>query len=346
MGILKRFWRGWAVAALFGENMRRQGTLFTIIMGAAVAWPVLLIGILAPKLAVQMIAIVPLPDWVPMWIVRLVWVGLATLIPVGVGIAVAAHSPRGTPLRTRCLSILRGFPLTIGLAAAFAVLFVSVPLTRLIAFVRRRQSREIPLIMNATAYGEVAEKLCEVLNRHGFSFRSAQPAWWVSAPIRLLRWLGGDAFRSHIPDRLHHFATDDLAISLYPSGLVLHGRPERLTWAQGLIAESVVRTAGLQTTDARAQDLERRLRALWEQYDRDPAVRTIDGGVARELQLVTRDLRTLQVDWDDWQVLYRQILQLDRALHGEQQLLDAAPPKTLDDPVTGSTAQSIASRCV
>jgi hypothetical protein len=326
MGILQRFWRGWAVAALFGQRSKRPGILFTIIVGAAVAWPVLLIGIVAPKLAVQLIALVPLPEGVPTSVVRLAWIGLAVLIPLGVGTAVAVNSGRGMPFGRRAGSVLRGFPITIGLAAAFAILFVSFPLTRFVAFARRRTSGEIPLIMNATAYAEVADKICEVLNRHGFSFMSARPAWWVSAPIRLISWLGGDAFRSHIPGRLQHFATSDLAISLYPSGLVLHGRPERLTWAHGLVAEAVVRTAGLQTTDPKAQALELGLRQLWETYDRDPAARTTGGALSRELEHVTRDLRTLQVKWDDWQVLYRQILQLDRALHGERQLLDAEPP--------------------
>jgi hypothetical protein len=327
MAILKRFWRGWAVSALFGRTTAREQFLFSILIGAAVAWPLLLIGILAPKVAVQMVALVPLPPSVSAWTVRLVWIALTVLIPLGVGFAVARRGPDVPGHRARRLaSIWRGFPITVALAGAFAVIFVSVPAMRIAELLRRRKSADIPLIMNASAYHEVAATLCEVLNRQGFSFRAAAPRWWVSAPVRLLAWLGGDALRSHVPTRVAHFVTDDLSMSLYPSGLVLRGRPKRLTWAHGLIAESVVHTDGLQTTDPKAQSLERRLRPLWRAYDRDPAGRAGDADLGRELDRIARELRTLQVDWDDWQVLYRQILQLGRAIAGQPQLLDGGPP--------------------
>jgi hypothetical protein len=326
MAILKRFWRGWAVDALFGQTTAREQILFSVLIAAAVAWPLLLIAMLAPKVAVQMVAMVPLPASVSVWTVRLVWIGLALLIPLGVGVAIARRREDLAGRRARRLaSIWRGFPITVGLSAAFTLIFVSVPAMRLVALLRRRKTADIPLIMNASAYHEVATTLCEVLNRQGFSFRSAEPEWWISAPMRLLAWLGGDALRSHVPPRMAHFVTGDLSMSLYPSGLVLRGRGKRLTWAHGLIAESVVHTDGLQTTDPAAQALERRLRPLWKAYDRAPAERAGHQGLAGELDRIARELRTLQVDWDDWQVLYRQILQLGRAIAGQPQLLDGGP---------------------
>jgi len=326
MAILKRFWRGWAVGALFGETTAREQIVFSSLIVAAVAWPLLLVGILAPKAAVQMVAMVPLPPSVSAWTVRLVWIGLALLIPLGLGLAVARRREDLAGHRARRLaSIWHGFPITVGLAAAFAFIFISVPAMRLVALLRRRKSADIPLITNASAYHDVAAKLCEVLNRQGFSFRSAEPEWWISAPMHLLSWLGGDALRLHVSTRVAHFVTDDLSMSFYPSGLVLRGRAKRLTWAHGLIAESVVHTDGLQTTDPKAQALERRLRPLWKTYDRAPAERAGDAGLAGELNQIARELRTLQVDWDDWQVLYRQILQLGRAIAGQPQLLDGGP---------------------
>jgi hypothetical protein len=323
MAILKRFWRGWAVEALFGQTARREQVFLSILIGAAVAWPILLFATLAPKVAVQAVALVPLPASVSAWHVRIAWIALALLIPLGVGAAVAVRTPGVQGSRRRRLaSIWRGFPITLGLAAAFAIIFVSVPAMRISAFLRRRKSAAIPLIMNAAAYHEVAATLCAVLNRQGFSFRPTAPEWWISAPMRLLTWFGGDIFRSHVPTRAEHFVTDDLAMSLYPSGLVLRGKSRRLTWAHGLIAETVVHTEGLQTTHPDAQVLERRLRPLWKAHDRDPADRTSHGALGRELDQIACELRTLQVDWDDWQVLYRQILQLGRAIDGHPQLLD------------------------
>ncbi len=325
MAILKRFWRGWAVGALFGPTTTREALFLSAIVGVAVAWPLLLGGVIAPKLAVQMIAVVPLPERISSQTVRLIWVALALLIPIGVGLAVTVKAPPATPEKSQLRRILRGFPITVGLAAAFVVMLVSLPIRKIGALLRNEKSADIPLIMNGSAYHEVAAKICEVLNRQGFLLRAAEPDWWVSAPIRLLTWFGGDVLISHLPTHLEHFVSRDLALSLYPSGLVLSGKAERVTWAHGLVAEAVVHTEGLQTTDPKAQALEQRLRPIWKSYDFDPTGGGRRADLARELEEVTRELRTLQIDWDDWQVIYRQILQLGRAAHGQRQLLDVEP---------------------
>jgi hypothetical protein len=320
--ILRRFWRGWAVAALFGRTTRRGRALFPIITGAAIAWPLLLIGIAIPKPLVQMVALIPVPEWVPSMDVRIVWMGLALLIPLAVGATVTwIVGPQPGP--GYVARVLRGFPLTIGLAVAFACIFLSVPAMTIVSLLRRQRSADIPLIMDGPAYADVAIKVADVLRRHGFVVRTGRPGWWVTMPIRLLGRMGGQALGSHLPDRLEHFQTGDLTITLYPSGVVLRGKRDRLSWAHGLIAEAVVYTEGLQTSDARAQALEERLRPLWKHHHDGLAGGGPSPELSSEIQPIAEELRNLQVDWDDWQILYRQILQLDRVLQGRRQLLDA-----------------------
>jgi hypothetical protein len=318
---------GWAVRALFGQTTAREQTFLSVVVAAAVAWPILLVGIAAPKIAALLLAFVPIPRAVPSWAVRIVWVALALVIPFAVGISVAAKAPRSDSQdarrESRVWTVLRGFPITVGLAAAFVVMFVSVPVMRLAAIVRRRKSADVPLITNESAYHQVAATLCEVLNRHGFCLRPASPGWWVAAPIRILTWLGGDAFRSYVPSQLEHFVSRDLELSLYPSGLLLRGTANGVTWAHGLIAESVAHTEGLQTVDPKAQALEKRLRHVWKTYDTAPAqIVGSDENLVRTLEQISGELGRLEVDFDDWQVLYRQILQVGRAIHGQRQLMD------------------------
>jgi hypothetical protein len=322
---------GWAVRALFGQTTAREQTFLSIVVAAAVAWPVLLVGIVAPKIAALLLAFVPIPHAVPSWTVRIVWLTLALVIPFAVGIAVAAKAPpsqpKGSRRESRLLTVLRGFPITVGLAAAFVVMFVSVPVMRLAAIVRRRKSADIPLVTNESAYHQVADTICDVLNRHGFALRPASPGWWVAAPIRILTWLGGDAFRSYVPSQLEHFVSPDMEVSLYPSGLLLRGKAQSVTWAHGLIAESVVHTEGLQTVDPRAQSLEKRIRRVWKTYDTAPPQIVGAENLVQALEQISGDLGRLQVDFDDWQVLYRQILQVGRAIHGQRQLMDLEAAK-------------------
>jgi putative superfamily III holin-X len=317
---------GWAVRALFGQTSSAEQTFLSVVVAAAVAWPLLLVGAAIPKLAALLVAFVPLPHSVPSWTVRVVWLGLAVLVPFGVGVAVAAKAPPHAPPESGFKRVLRGFPITIGLASAFLLMFISVPVMRLYALARGLQSADVPLVTDVEAYHEVAALICEVLDRHGFKLRRRPPGWWVAAPTRILGWFGGEAFRAYVPDRLEHFTDADLELSMYPSGILLRGQKDKVTWAHGIIAETVVRSQGYQTSDVKAQALEKQLRTLWKLYEENPAAHAGSSALLGRLREITRALGTLPVSFDDWQVLYRQILQVERAVRGQHQLLDEEAP--------------------
>lgn len=322
---------GWAVRALFGQTSSREQTFLSAVVAAAVAWPILLVGLIAPKIAALVLAFVPIPHFIPAWAVRLVWLGLAILIPLAVGLAVAAKAPRHAPPESFAKRTLRGFPITIGLAAAFLIMFVSVPVMRFAALVRRRESADVPLVTTAQSYEEVTGIVTSALERHGLALRRAPPGWWVAAPIRILTWFGGEAFRAYVPTRPAHFVSPDVEVSFYPSGVLLRGQKDRVTWTHGLVAETVVHTRGLETSDVKAQALESELRRLWEVYDEHPGAHARSARLLGRLDEITRELGKLAVPFDDWQMLYRQILQVGRALRGQRQLLDQVAPDDIGD---------------
>src|SRR5690348_2844430 len=88
---------GWAVVALFGRTTSKQQTVLSVIVGAAAIWPLLLLGIVVPKFVTFVVGFIPLWNKVPSAWVRPVWIILAALVPLAVGMAVAAKSPPGAP---------------------------------------------------------------------------------------------------------------------------------------------------------------------------------------------------------------------------------------------------------
>lgn len=322
---------GWAVKALFGRTSARDQTLLSALVAAAVAWPLLLVGVAAPKIAALALAFVPLPKFVPSWIVRLVWLGLAAIVPIALGLTIAARKPPAVRQEPFILRLLRGFPMTLGLAAAFIVMFVSVPVMRFVSMVRKEKSVDVPLATDTAAYHQVAQLVVETLRRHGLDTSPAEPGWWVKAPARILAFFGGDAFAGFVPRTIEHQEGPGLAVTFYPTGLLLRGEEHKLTLAHGLIAETVVRSDGLQTTDADAQAIERQIRHVWKIFDEAPEAHTGSARLSARVDELARALTDLDVDYDQWQVIHRQLLQLDRALHGQRQLLDAkAPPDERD----------------
>jgi len=317
---------GWAVRALFGRTTAKEQMFLSGLVGAAVAWPLLVVGTALPKTGALMLALVPIPHWVPSWIVRIVWLGLAALVPFSLGLAMAARAPRSAPRESFVKRLLRGFPITIGLAAAFIIMFVSVPIMRFWAMVKKQVSADVPIVTDTAAYHEVAALALSVLNRHGFGLQEAQPGWWVRAPTRILSWFGGEAVRAFVPQKLEHFESPALAISFYPSGAVLRVEPRHTVWAHGLLAEAVVHSPGLQTSAPDAQELERQIRRIWKGLDDEPIAHVHSARLLGRTRELAEELGMVNISFDDWQVVYRQILQLERALEGQRQLLDDRHP--------------------
>lgn len=335
---------GWAVHALFGRTTPRDQTLLSALVGAAVVWPLLVAGIAAPKVAAFALAFVPIPHFVPPWTIRIVWSVLALAVPVTLGLTLAARNPvakktgKHEAVVTR---VLRGFPVTIGLALAFLIMFVSVPIMRLVSLVKREKSADVPLMTDVDAYHEVADQLVATLNAHGFDLHATEPAWWVKAPTRILGWFGGAAFSGFVPQTIEHYNGKDVELSFYTSGILLRGRGQRATWAHGLIVEASIHGRGLQTFAPAAQEIERHVRELWRHFDADKDAHEGSAVILGNVQDLTRQLAKLDVDYDEWQVIYRQLLQLERAVRGEPQLLDDATDGTTKSAIEGTGRKSM-----
>ena len=316
---------GWAVRALFGQPTQAEQPFLTGLVGAAAAWPILLVGIAFPKVAAMVLAFVPFHNRVPPWIFRVIWLSLALIVPIVVGLVVATKAPPGSLREPLWKRIARGWPITIGLASSFFLMFVTVPALKLMSLLRRRQDEQVPLITHSSTYHEVAQLVVETLDRHDMSLHAAKPGWWITAPTTILLKLGGDAFRGYVPDRLEYFRSATLEVALYPNGLLLRGPKLLVARAHALISEALSHSHALQTTDAKAQDLEQRIHSLWEQLDRDPVGQVNSEPLLQAMTKIAHDLSMSQLPFEDWQVVYRQMLQLDRELHGQPQLIDSQP---------------------
>jgi uncharacterized membrane protein YqjE len=299
--------------------------MLSALVAAAAVWPILLLGIAAPKIAVWVLAFVPLPGWVPSWTVRVVWITLAVLVPFAVGITLAAYRRNAAALReSRLARLWHGVPVTIGVAASFLVVFVTVPVLRLMSMARRRIDVHVPLATDAASYDAVAARIEQTLNEYGFEVRRLPAPWWMTLPSSILLRLGGPSFREYVPEHLAYVQGNSLEAALYPNGLLLRGAEQETAWAHGVVLESLTAAPAYQTFDPGAQDIERQIRSVWAVYRQAPRAHQHSAILLERLNEIARDIRQLPVAYDEWQIVYRQALQLARALRGDPQLLEGA----------------------
>jgi hypothetical protein len=311
---------GWAVVALFGRTSTMQQTILAGVVAMAALWPLLLVGIAAPRFTAFLVAFVPVVRNTSDGLIRAIWIALAIVIPAVVGLMIARKAPPAIRREPFLKRVLRGYPVTLALAAAFFFMFVLVPALRLVSALRRWSDEHVPLITEGNEYQEASAKMDRLLAASGVRAKRSRPPWHMTTPSRILKTLGGRAFRGFIPDEPAYWEGTALQITLHPSDILVRGAEKKAAWTHGLIAEAFANGPGLQTFDDEAQALERRVQRIWTLHEE----RAGEGGVASSLvRDLARDLAKLDVDYDEWQILYRKLTQLARAMEGERQLLES-----------------------
>jgi hypothetical protein len=314
---------GWAVRALFGFVSGTEKVWLTGVVALAAVWPVLVLGVIFPRVAAFVVAFVPIPESFPAWPLRVLWLSLAIGAPTLLGMVLAGRS-RGQASRAPVwLRIARGYPTTLGLALAFWISFFTVPIQRIISALQRRASHYVPLITTGPGYDEAAVQIERVLCEHGFDVHRAAPGFFTSLPTRILSALAGASLEAHVPHHVAYLRGPELEATLYPAGLVLHGSDEQTAFAHALVVEALAKADAFQTTAPDAQRLEQKLRAVWLAAE-NVASKSELQALAQRLDAVAEEIAKLQAPYDDWETVYRQALQVGRALEGKPQLLGRA----------------------
>lgn len=302
---------GWSVNVIFGAVGKDERTLLSAAVAGAAFWPVLLAGTVLPRVAAFVLAFVPLHKSIADGVLRAGWIALAAAVPIFVGWVVERRREGGWSIRR----VLSGFPVTLGIAGAFLVAFAVVPIQKFFAFVRGEKAELVPLIVEDADADAVSSTLRAALASAGVDLRPAEPPRLHEVISAILRATSVAAGRGDAPPP-RYFRGDRLALAFNANGVDLRGRPSAVLRAHSLIAERATELPALQTTDPEAQELERRIRRAWTWRRDGPGP-----AVSRELRMLARELSVLDCPYDEWEIVYREILQLHLAVGGQPQLL-------------------------
>jgi hypothetical protein len=321
LGTIVRAIFGWATLALFGEVRASERTLLSAIVGAAAAWPFMVAGIFLPKQAALVIAFFPIPKQTPDSLVRAVWIVATALIPLAVGWTLSRKS-RSTEGKARRL--LLGFPATLGLGLAFLFACFVVPVRKLMALLRGRKEEHVALAVPPREYHETAGRLRESLQRGGIELSPAPAPWGTRVLGQILHVFGSAVFGTYLPANLEYLTSPELSLTIYPNGVRLLGREGLTARAHAVIAETATTTEALQCMSPEGQELEKRVKALWE-------LRTERAKFDREATDLAGELARTPLEFHDWEILYRELLQSVVAARGATRLIQAAVRESAPD---------------
>jgi uncharacterized membrane protein YqjE len=311
---------GWAVLALFGQRSAREQTLLSALVAAAAAWPLLLLGVFVPRIALMVVAFVPLAKEAGPYL-RVLWIALALVVPLAVGIAVANLTSSDRLPEPAWKKLLRGFPITLALAGSFLLMIVVAPVLHIAALIRRHEVVRIPALMDRNHTAETMAALADALAARGIPLRRAEAPWSMTAPSKIMLKLGGAAFASMANEHVEYRCSDVLSLAVLANETVLRGKSEVVGLARALSAEVYAPRPILTTFNPEARAIESQLKRVWSIYLEQPRAHRHSDILERRLAELTADLSRQNLPWEEWQIIYRLLLQFDRALRGHAQLL-------------------------
>ena len=297
---------GWAGVLLFGRVRKDRQVLLAAITFGSVVWVVLLVGVIVPDVGTLLLAFVPVPDFVdPLWVRVAMLIG-AVVLPLVVGLAILLIlEPSDRPSGMDAVRlVLRGYPLTAALALTLVFLAVIGIVRKARATAKRWSDAHVPAVVRPGGYDRVVADLERALDDADLTVTPRDAPAVLAMPGRMLAAVAGKNFRSLVPERLKQLTGPGLEVLIHQSDIAISGGKGEVARARAAIASRLTSTAAYRTTSAEAQEIEQRLEAIAHDATHANA----------EFAWIDAKLATIELDADEWEVLYRIRLQVERDL--------------------------------
>jgi hypothetical protein len=316
---------GWASTLLFGRvPAKRQYLLLGITFGSVI-WIVLLAGVLLPDVGTFLLVFVPDQDIVPEDVIRLIMFIGALIVPAVIGaLTLMLATPVDRSAKRIAGSVARGYPLTVLLSVL--LIFLAG-----LAIVRKAQSlakgwtdAHVPIVIEPGKYDEVASDLDRALEAAGLEVQPTTAPAAMSKPAKWLAAVAGGSAGVLVPEKMIKLDGKDLDILIYPMDLLISGKPRLVARARAAMASRLTTSAAHLTVSAEAQAIEDRLARLARPETATPdRPARFDDTATTEFTAIDEQLATLEIPYEEWEVLYRQRLQVERDLRAGAMAGDA-----------------------
>jgi hypothetical protein len=313
LGRLLQLVFGWATTLLFGRVPQEKQLLLAGVALGSVLWVVTLLGIAFPDIGAFLIALVPAPDFIREEWIRLAMLGLAIVLPLAVGagglmLMDAEDRPQG--IGGKVVQVLRGYPYAAVLSLVIVFLVVVAPIYKVRSIIKRWKDAHVPLIIAPGSYDTVAAQLEESLDQAGLALARRPAPKVLEMPSKILAVVGGASVRRLVPDRMLMLHSDELEVMVHPSDIAVTGSEEAVARARAAIADRLATAEAYLTSSKESQEVEDIIRKLREPHEPELATRM--------LEVLDRRMARLTIPYEEWEVLYRQRLQVERDLLRER----------------------------
>ena len=133
----------------------------------------------------------------------------------------------------------------------------------------------------------------------------------IRFPTQVFAYFAGGAAEGLIAKELTVLLSPDLEVLLHPSDLVISGKEQNVKRARALVAEHLTFTKAYLTWTKEANAIEDRLNRLQGKFA-GKSFRSESSGLMLDMQKLEKDLKKLDISHEEWEVLFREYLLVER----------------------------------
>lgn len=307
---------GWATTTLFGKVPENKQILLSLMSLGSVVWIALVVGVLWPDAGLFLLSFVTLPDWVQERWVRMAMVAAALLLPAGIGVLStrvtdSQDQPKG--LKAVLQRILHGYPYTVATSLALIMMIVFVPALKIRTLARRWTTEHLAMIVEDQDYMTVVSDIERALDHAGYPVTPTQSSILLRLPIKVLIFFAGKRRSGLVSEQLVTLRSDRVELILHPSDLVISGGKYDVPHVRAVVAEQLAFSPSYMTWTKEANELEDRLGAIWDRVKSRGAAQG-QADLVQQLEQLEHDLRSAKISSEEWEILLREKLLVERAI--------------------------------
>jgi hypothetical protein len=303
----------WATTMLFGKVPDDRQVVLSAICLISCVWLIAVVGVVFPVAATFLLAWMAAKFLTPhlMW---LIMIGLAILAPLVSGVlAIFLDAPETRPHGFELVrTVLRGYPLTVGLAITLVTLIVIAPCIKVSDTIKRWESSHVPVQIMPECYFAVVDEVRKALRDRGFEYQDTRSSAAMRLPLKILMLLSGSTFRSFVSDNLQTLKLENGEIAVYPADILIRAPKDVSGTIQATIVEELAFGKANFTWTEDAEHLENLLKELHRNYRNgkisfDDAIFAIEG--------MTKAMEATHLDFKEWQTLFADKAILERDIY-------------------------------
>lgn len=343
LGRIAAFLFSWAMVGFFGKMPPKRQYILAGISLMSILWTFFLLSVFKPEVT-QFLFLLNKNLGQPRikQVIERFSLIFVMILPFLIGFAsLFVDNKLPETLGGKAQQVCKGWIIAPGFAIGIVLMMLTSVISIVSTYLLRLQTEHVPIKLKGDGYEIVLRDLRDALNKNGFPVRETEMSWYLKPPVLMMGFLAKSIVQGLVTPGARMLRGDDgLSIIVHPTDMVLTGPKRSATAARAVITQRVPFTEAYLTWEELSQKFEDKITALWRKWRDEPAL----GAAQREdylkqIEKLKGDLHTQEIPFEQWEVVYRELLQLqDEVVSGRLQRGEAPETSAPEDAKTASGA--------